>query len=164
VRVIPRGGLTDAMLLDASQIVVAYNKTRVALNARVRSLLGRTQLVEVGDRIICLRNSKRCGLFNGMQGLVTGVGDRDHLDFTDDDGREHLEVPFDRRQFSKVSYEYSTDARHPFDYAYAITCHKSQGSEWPHVLVLEQFCSSWEHKRWTYTAASRAQETLTWAL
>jgi exodeoxyribonuclease-5 len=151
-------------LLDADQVICAFNKTRVALNKRIRSLLGRTELVEVGDRIICLRNSKRVGLFNGMQGVVTRVGDREHLDFTDDDGRAFQDVPFDPRQFGKLTYEYSTDARHPFDFAYAVTAHKAQGSEWPRVLVQEQFCSGWEHKRWTYTAARRAQETLTWAL
>jgi exodeoxyribonuclease-5 len=164
VRVIRRGALTDAMLLDADQIICAYNKTRVALNRRVRSLLGRTQPLEVGDKIICLRNSKTAGLFNGQQGVVTRVAPGERMDFADDDGRQYAEVPFDPLQFGKLTYEHDKNARHPFDFAYAVTCHKAQGSEWSRVLVQEQYCPFWEMRRWTYTAASRAQERLTWAL
>ena len=52
----------------------------------------------------------------------------------------------------------------PFDfaYAYAITTHKAQGSEWPKVLVFEEWFPNEadEHKRWLYTAATRASEKL----
>jgi exodeoxyribonuclease-5 len=49
-----------------------------------------------------------------------------------------------------------------FDYAYAITCHKAQGSEWDKVLVFEEWYPNTEeeHKRWLYTAATRAKEKL----
>jgi exodeoxyribonuclease-5 len=164
VRVICQGALTDGMLLEADQVIVAYNRSRVALNRRIRSLLGRTQLLEVGDRVICLRNHKEAGLFNGMQGVVTRVAPGDRMDFTNDDGRQYTDVPFDPLQFGKPNYEHNREPRHPFDYGYVISCHKSQGSEWGHVLVQEQYCPFWEMRRWTYTAASRAQETLTWAL
>lgn len=49
-----------------------------------------------------------------------------------------------------------------FAYAYAITCHKSQGSQWNKVLVVEE---GWpwnteEHARWLYTAVTRAVDRL----
>lgn len=47
-------------------------------------------------------------------------------------------------------------------YGYALTCHASQGSEWDKVLVIEEsfpFVKE-EHKRWLYTAATRAAEKL----
>ena len=49
-----------------------------------------------------------------------------------------------------------------FAYAYAITCHKSQGSEWDKVLVLEESFpyAEEEHARWLYTACTRASEKL----
>ena len=49
-----------------------------------------------------------------------------------------------------------------FTYAYAITCHKSQGSEWDKVLVLEEKFpfDKEEHARWLYTACTRAAEKL----
>lgn len=47
-----------------------------------------------------------------------------------------------------------------YDYAYAITCHKSQGSEYDKVLVFEEFLKGGEHARWLYTAATRAKKKL----
>jgi len=49
-----------------------------------------------------------------------------------------------------------------FTYAYAITCHKAQGSEWDKVLVIEEKFpfNKEEHARWLYTACTRASEKL----
>ena len=49
-----------------------------------------------------------------------------------------------------------------FDYGYCITCHKAQGSEWDKVLVFEERFpfEPEEHKRWLYTAITRAKEKL----
>ena len=49
-----------------------------------------------------------------------------------------------------------------FTYGYAITCHKSQGSEWDKVLVIEEKFpfEKEEHARWLYTACTRASEKL----
>ena len=49
-----------------------------------------------------------------------------------------------------------------FTYGYAITCHKSQGSEWDNVLVIEENFpfEKEEHKQWLYTAATRAAKKL----
>ena len=49
-----------------------------------------------------------------------------------------------------------------FDYGYCITCHKSQGSEWDKVLVIEEKFpfEKEEHARWLYTACTRASEKL----
>lgn len=47
-----------------------------------------------------------------------------------------------------------------FDYAYAITCHKSQGSEYDKVLVFEEYLKGGDHARWLYTAATRAKKKL----
>lgn len=51
-----------------------------------------------------------------------------------------------------------------FAYAYGITCHKAQGSEWGKVLVYEERFpyEKEEHARWAYTAATRASEKLVW--
>lgn len=68
----------------------------------------------------------------------------------------------------KTSYKMSRNWRfqdsipNQFTYGYAITCHKSQGSEWDNVLVIEEGFpyASEEHKRWLYTAATRAAKKL----
>ena len=48
-----------------------------------------------------------------------------------------------------------------FEFAYAITCHKAQGSEFDFVIVFDE---SWVFgeaaRRWLYTAITRAKEKL----
>ena len=55
-----------------------------------------------------------------------------------------------------------SDAPYEFAYAYAITTHKAQGSEWDKVLVVEERFpfDEEEHRRWLYTAITRAKEKL----
>lgn len=68
---------------------------------------------------------------------------------------------------SKQQYQMSVSKKCPappyeFAYAYGVTCHKAQGSEWDKVLVFEERFpfDPEEHKRWLYTAATRAKEKL----
>lgn len=51
-----------------------------------------------------------------------------------------------------------------FEYGYAITCHKSQGSEYDKVLVFEEMLKATDHARWLYTAVTRAAKRLTLVL
>lgn len=53
-----------------------------------------------------------------------------------------------------------------FNYGYAITGHKAQGSQWNKVLVIEEAFpfEKIEHARWLYTACTRAAEKLTLVL
>ena len=51
-----------------------------------------------------------------------------------------------------------------FEYGYAITCHKSQGSEYDKVLVFEEMLKQTYHARWLYTAVTRASKRLTLVL
>lgn len=58
--------------------------------------------------------------------------------------------------------ENAPDAPFEFAYAYAITTHKAQGSEWDKVLVFEEGFpfNKEEHRRWLYTAVTRAKDKL----
>ena len=53
-----------------------------------------------------------------------------------------------------------------FDYGYAITCWKAQGSEYQKVLGIEENFpfKQEEHKRYLYTLVTRASEKLTLVL
>jgi exodeoxyribonuclease V len=161
VQLVGSKALEDEELLTAGQIVCAFNKTRTGLNAHVRRLRGRKGAVQAGDRIICLRNSRAAGLFNGQQGKVVRVHKRNRLDFRSC-GVTYRGLPYDPDVFGeeKPEIDYKPDAPHHF--AYAVTCHKAQGSEWERLLVFEQICPHWEHSRWAYTAASRARRQLVW--
>ena len=48
-----------------------------------------------------------------------------------------------------------------FDYGDALTAHKSQGSQWDHVLVYDEGRAFRDDRwKWLYTAATRAAERL----
>ena len=65
-------------------------------------------------------------------------------------------------RLGKLKPRYGEIVPKEFTYAYAITCHKSQGSEWSNVVVLEERFpfDRTEHARWLYTACTRASERL----
>ncbi|MFP3751604.1 ATP-binding domain-containing protein [Bacillus altitudinis] len=46
------------------------------------------------------------------------------------------------------------------NFGYAITCHKSQGSQWDNVVVINEVLNHETHHRWLYTAITRAAEKL----
>jgi exodeoxyribonuclease-5 len=49
-----------------------------------------------------------------------------------------------------------------FDYAYALTVHKAQGSQWDDVLLFDQSHVFRKNRyRWFYTAITRAAKTIT---
>ena len=48
-----------------------------------------------------------------------------------------------------------------FDFGYAISCHKSQGSEWDNVIVFDESdCFKGLEYKWLYTAITRAKKKL----
>ena len=65
-------------------------------------------------------------------------------------------------QLGKLAYKIGDIRPKEFAFAYAITCHKAQGSAWPNVLVIEENFpfDRIEHARWLYTAATRPEEKL----
>lgn len=161
--------LTKTLAYD--QIICALNRTRQTVNAQVRAGLGRTDDEPApGDRIICLRNDRSLGLYNGLQGVITeSCPAQRWLAFrageagSASEERCSFKVRYLREGFQGVKPERVPRGWGLFDWAWAVTCHKAQGDEWPNVLVLEEQCPwAWERARWAYTAASRAEEHLDW--
>ena len=49
-----------------------------------------------------------------------------------------------------------------FDFGYAITVHKSQGSQWENVLLYdESYCFRDKRYKWLYTGLTRAANRVT---
>lgn len=65
-------------------------------------------------------------------------------------------------QLGKLKPKYGDLIPKEFDFAYALTCWKAQGSEWPNVLVIEERFpfDRIEHLRYLYTACTRAEKKL----
>lgn len=163
VQIVKESAIEDRHLASVDQVICAFNKTRVKINQRVREekKIQYTYLAK-GEKVICLRNKKTQGLFNGMQGIVHKIHKNEKFDFLSD-GNFFEKIQFDPEQFGKENNQFEfSQAAHPFDYAYAITCHKAQGDQFGSVIVYEQHCDKWDNVRWAYTAASRAMNGLIW--
>jgi len=171
--VLPRKGISiEEAVRDFDQIICGKNETRKAINKQVREHLGfRGLLPQVGDKLICLRNDKDSALLNGSFWAVLAPpieeqdGDTLRLALRDPDDEEAPAkvVMAHRHHFEgrELSWYKARDAQE-FDYGYAITCHKSQGSQWNRVLVYDQSaCFRQDRRKWLYTAITRAAESVT---
>jgi exodeoxyribonuclease-5 len=150
---------------EPDQVICAFNQKRIDLNVAWRKLHGlpADNLVP-GERLICLQNDHERGIFNGQQGHIVSFDLLHERMVFHADGRDHA-VRFMAEAFHELrTPPRDPDGRIPFDYAYAVTCHKAQGDEWDHVLVFEQHSTLWQPERWAYTAATRAREQLTWVM
>lgn len=154
---------------EFDQILVGRNATRRTMNQRVRNALGFSgDMPQAGEKIVCLRNDKQTGLLNGglwrVQERLMDDPDRVWLHIANEDGA-HLEVECHRHFFedreSQLDHYMLREAQ-CFDFGYALTTHKAQGSEWPAVLIVdESSCFRGQETRWLYTAVTRASERVT---
>ncbi|RLD63308.1 MAG: hypothetical protein DRI84_09815, partial [Bacteroidetes bacterium] len=74
---------------------------------------------------------------------------------------------YDKSKNKKKQYDYAVDKGIApidyFDFGYAMSVHKSQGSEWDRVILFEQRTKHWDdeyYTRWLYTAITRARSKL----
>lgn len=153
--------------LAADQILCGKNATRVAINKKIRKLKGfKTEYPEVGDRLMCLRNNHHLGLFNGGLWTCTSAGpvDDGEIDLTiDSEDDDSLSMPvrvyadgFNSAKPGEVA-PWDADGAELFEYGYCATGHKSQGSQWPRVVIFDQSGCFPQSNRWLYTVLSRAQ-------
>ncbi len=158
---------------QADQVIVGTNKMRRAINGWFRDLYGHTKLNSKfpvpGDKLICLKNRWEDGLVNGMFLTVNTKArvatDRESfiLDFTSDEG-----VDFTGVKCSSAEVLGGIKLRMPYyeqkkllnvDYGNAITCHKSQGSQYNDVIFVDEGFGRWmddnTYYRHLYTAITR---------
>lgn len=171
-RMIRRGDITSEVILEADQVLVGMNRTRRLYNNRIRELLGyRDWRPAAGEKLVCLRNDKKKGLLNG--GTWSVAASRSprkgmlRLDVEPDDEVLAKKVAVSvAPEFFQGTYEklpYPKRRRSDeFDYGYALTVHKSQGSQWDNLVLFDESGAFREHRdRWLYTGITRAAETLT---
>ena len=171
-RVIRRDEIDAADVLAADQILLGVNRTRRLYNQRIRQLRGIEEPLPVaGDKLVCLRNERVKGLINGgLWRVETFSGLRkDFVRMTvkseDDPGRAAVKVAVLRQFFEGVEADLPYATRREsdeFDYGYALTVHKAQGSQWDSVVLFDESRAFREHRaRWLYTGLTRAARRLT---
>ncbi|MEO6395628.1 MAG: AAA family ATPase [Devosia sp.] len=174
--VIPKAEVDREAVVNADQVLVGRNKTRVDYNDRLRELnsLPRHEPV-AGDRLVCLRNNPRKRLLNGQIWRAAEVKKRSSarysMDLIPDEettaagNKAQAHVVTHAAFFSGEEDQLSWAERKRFDeftFGYCLTVHKSQGSQWDSVYLFdESFVFREERRRWLYTGVTRASERIT---
>jgi len=157
----------------ADQILVGRNVTRHASNARYRQLMGMdaqpTPLP--GDKLVCLRNDNEVGLLNGSLWRVheaehDAAGERMIMNISsEEEGPNGVSVEAHDAHFLGRERDmpwWERKEKQEFDYGYALTVHKAQGSQWDDVMLFNESAAFREHRqRWLYTGITRAAKSLT---
>lgn len=162
--VINRSDLEDKMLLWADMVICGTNKTRDYLNNKIRRLKGYTsKLPQYGEKVVCRNNNwledvqidkdYKINLCNGLIGKVVNSPDVSSFDgklfsmsFSPDlapkaifkntrCNYKHMISDNDTRmEIRQTKWELGNK----FEFAYAITAHIAQGSQFHNVVYIEE--------------------------
>lgn len=174
--------INKKLLTDYDMIICAKNKMRDNVNRTIREEILNIKTIEprIGEKMICRQNNwnetlSGIALTNGLVGYVTDIDYsalyKDQIfinfqpDFMDDKfidipmDYKYLQLPYDKKK------DYGFSKSNKFEYAYAITAHLSQGSEYDNILFLDDFFRDAElTKKLRYTAVTRAIESVDFIL
>ncbi len=168
------------VLLEVDQVITGTNKARRVLNTAMNDHYGYTHWYpqDKGVKLICLKNNHDKGLINGMFFETTSKSKLSksslpafNQSLRSEDGRGYKNlrmglgpyIDYTRTRDKKEIQKEERSKIDRMDYAYCITVHKSQGSQWDSVALYDDGFVSWDaeaRKRFLYTAVTRASETL----
>ena len=179
--------VTPTQCLRGGQVICGMNATRLQLNSALRRAagFGGTYLpTGAAEKIICLKNQNDLGLINGMFLTLEDIVDEGSQYFsavvTDEEGK-HIGPPRSdgarsRQRIYKghfedhVAFDKNRNdrdwkvKRHLIEatFGWAITGHKSQGSQWENIIVWDDGLGRTEQDRarWLYTVITRAEKGL----
>jgi exodeoxyribonuclease-5 len=182
-----KSDVTPEQALRGGQVICGMNATRLQLNNAMRQAAGfGPGWLPTGpaEKIVCLKNQNDLGLINGMFLSLDDVVDEASHYFsavvTDEDGNRigppqqdgsrgrlriykgHFE---DHIAFDKQRHDRDWKAKRALTeatYGWAITGHKSQGSQWENVVVWDDGLgrTDMDRRRWLYTTITRAERGL----
>ena len=141
-------------------ILCGTNKTREKINGLIRRTRGYVEdHAEIGERLICLKNNHFNETMNGEIFTVEGISSfNDYKKYY----FNNKFINIHNGNWYGMEPENSELNYGQFDFAYCITVHKSQGSEFNNVLFIDEDVSRFcDRRRFRYTAITRASKSIT---
>lgn len=184
VRVFSKHDFDIESLINSDQIICGKNATVKSLNTfyRANFLNRKDNLIREDEKIMCIANNWDCvnsqefALVNGLIGKASNISLKPkaqiyELDFKPKFTTEFKNIPIDKLLFENKEIDKNTDIYrlglkdkygelNRFNYAYAITTHKSQGSEFPYVAFFPEMLDRKNYYRLFYTGVTRAKDKL----
>jgi exodeoxyribonuclease-5 len=100
-------------------------------------------------------------LLNTLNADGPGLSNDDRQALTDAVGEDYQDIPERRKRMAEIAKNPWYNALH-VKFAYAMTCHKTQGGQWPVVIIDQGYLTdamiSKEYQRWLYTALTRSTD------
>ncbi|MGI3903038.1 MAG: ATP-dependent DNA helicase [Janthinobacterium lividum] len=169
--VVAPGVTLDAdRVLASDQMLVGRNATRRSYNRRTRELRGFTGAAPVaGEKLVCLKNNRTKGLLNGGLWAVdkvlghTGKGITLRVTPEGEGSAVKVRVPMPFFLGTEDTMDWKAKKHaDQFGFGYALTVHKSQGSQWDDVVLFDESSYFREHRaRHLYTGLTRAAQKIT---
>lgn len=188
VWVIPKSKLTDRIILTADTILCGTNNTRQVLNGQYRKKIYGQDVPPCpieGDKIVCLKNNYNYdnglgdALVNGHVGIIKNIKTQNtsvykpelRADFEPTEGGLFINLPIDYKLITYGEptinkdnfWKYKKEIKPcQFDYGYALTTWRAQGSEYDKVVVMvENFPYEKDmRQRFLYTSVTRSSRKL----
>lgn len=160
------------------QFLCFTNKTRHQYNKFLRdNYIHKGPLPVNNDKLIATSNDWKANIINGY--TYTAMADAELIDINDyevarckvvgslGDVRE-VDLDYYRLVHPEdpLIFEDRPKSVRDFDYAYCMTVHKSQGSEWDNIVILDDYNYGLKIKdmnnynRWLYTAITRGRKNI----
>lgn len=161
------------LVMSADQVITGMNQSRFKITQRMRDFIGFKQVYPLaGDKLICRKNDHDLGVLNGVTCRAITEGRKKGNIIYLDIEYEGLELRgkicdpgFFQENYGERTHFPKGDGIQHFDYGYCITGHKSQGSQWRHVVVADDRMRAedkYQRQKWLYTVFTRAEEELTY--
>lgn len=183
--VITESQLTDQMIMSANIVLCGTNKTRDAINNRVRhDILGiYNDIPQYGEKVICRKNNwtveiDGISLTNGLIGSVVNHptveqydGTKFYIDFKPDlipsyypqlgCNHDYFNGNYEQRAILKSTPHLNGEL---FEPAYAITTHLSQGGQFYNGIYIQEYLNRNLQKHLNYTGITRFQNSLIYVI
>jgi exodeoxyribonuclease-5 len=151
------------------QAIVGRNVTRWRATEAIRKVYGyHGNLPVAGDRVSCMRTNYDLGVMNGDTFVVTVYDAKNAVLYCIDEYGQECEFYVWEEGFNSEGEKYlrlqenlDLKERVWMTFSWAITCHKSQGSEWKDLFIIDEANTFPYADKWRYTAVTRAQESVT---